>query len=127
MFALKAIIKHGASIMSEDQKSDLVREYLKMSGLDRLPADSAGTIRAEPAAKRQRLLTKERNAPPPGPSTPRRAPPAPAAFPFPFPFPIDSPTPSVSETIETPKKQKRKDKDKSKPERGESAYLFFVA
>ena len=52
VFALESIIKHGASIMSEDQKSDLVREYLKMSGLDRLPADSAGALGAEPTLKR---------------------------------------------------------------------------
>ena len=53
VFALESIIKHGASIMSEDQKSDLVREYLKMSGLDRLPANSAGALGADPASKRQ--------------------------------------------------------------------------
>ena len=117
VFALESIIKHGASIMSEDQKSDLVREYLKMSGLDRLPANSAGALGADPASKRQRLderavthmkevfqrtqkpskeerhkiaeifgITKNqvwawfwrnRDAPPPGPLTPSRAPPAP--------------------------------------------------
>ena len=50
-YALESIVKHGSSIMSEDQKADLVRDYVKMSGLDRLPADSAGAPGAEPASK----------------------------------------------------------------------------
>ena len=33
-YALESIVKHGASIMSEEQKVDLVRDYAKMSGLD---------------------------------------------------------------------------------------------
>ena len=75
--ALDAIVKHGSSIMSEEQKVDLVRDYVKMSGLDR------DTERAGPSSKRQRTSAEPRDAPPPQPSTPPKRPPAPAALPPP--------------------------------------------
>merc|ERR1711959_222302 len=42
--ALEAIVKHGASLMSEEQKVDLVRNYATMSGL-RQCATKAGPLR----------------------------------------------------------------------------------
>ena len=63
--------------MSEEQKVDLVRDYVKMSGLDR------DTERAGPSSKRQRTSAEERDASPPQPSTPPKRPPAPAALPPP--------------------------------------------
>merc|ERR1712010_363614 len=67
-YALESIVKHGSSIMSEEQKVDLVRDYAKMSGLDR------GAKKDAPALKRQRVLAEKRDASPPQPPTP----PAPA-------------------------------------------------
>ena len=67
-YALESIVKHGSSIMSEDQKVGLVRDYAEMSGLD-----------CKTASKRQR------------PSLPQPAtPPARAAIPP----PADAPTPA---------------------------------
>jgi len=66
--ALESIVKHGSSIMSEDQNVGLVRDYAEMSGLD-----------CKTASKRQR------------PSLPQPAtPPARAAIPP----PADAPTPA---------------------------------
>ena len=78
-FALESIVKHGSSIMSEEQKVGLVRDYVKMSGLDPATTEKAG-----PSSKRQRLSGEEGNASPPQPSTP---PPALAALPPPAPTP----------------------------------------
>ena len=50
-YALESIVKHASSLMSEEQKVDLVRHYVRMYGLERLPADSAGAPGAEPASK----------------------------------------------------------------------------
>ena len=50
-FALESIVKHGSSLMSEEQRVDLVRDYAKMSGLDR------SAERAGPSSKRQRIKT----------------------------------------------------------------------
>ena len=47
---------HGSSIMSEEQRVDLVRDYAKMSGLER------GAERAWPASKRQRIKAEPRDA-----------------------------------------------------------------
>jgi len=86
-YALESIVKHGSSIMSEEQKAGLVRDYVKMSGLDR-----GATVNDEPPSKKQRLALQERDAaPPPQPETPPRTPPAPAAVPS----PADAPTPST--------------------------------
>ena len=41
-FALDSIVKHGGDLLSEEQKVDLVRDYVKMTGLDRVPADNDG-------------------------------------------------------------------------------------
>jgi len=80
-YALESIVKHGSSIMSEEQKNDLVRDYLKVPGLDHLPpADPAvATVKVEPASKRQRPSPQERDAAPPQTATPPRTPPAAAA------------------------------------------------
>ena len=69
-YALESIVKHGSSIMSEEQKVDLVRDYVRMSGLD------CDVENDEPPSKRQRSSTEERDASPPQTSTP---PPAAAA------------------------------------------------
>ena len=58
-YALESIVKHGSSLMSEEQKVDLVRDYAKMSGLDGSAEKDA------PASKRQRPVAEERNAAPP--------------------------------------------------------------
>ena len=49
VYALESIVKHGSSIMSEEQKADLVRDYAKMSGLDGVAEN------VERASKRQRI------------------------------------------------------------------------
>ena len=69
-YALESIVKHGSSLMSEEQKVDLVRDYVRMSGLD------CDVENDEPPSKRQRSSTEERDASPPQTSTP---PPAAAA------------------------------------------------
>jgi len=66
-FALESIVKHGSSIMSEEQKVDLVRDYVKMSGLDGSAEKDA------PALKRQKTLAEELDASPPQPPTPPAA------------------------------------------------------
>ena len=76
-YALESIVKHGSSIMSEEQKADLVRDYARMSGLD------GGAERDERALKRQRPLSEERDAPPSQPPTPPAAVPPPADAPVP--------------------------------------------
>ena len=81
-YALESIVKHGSSIMSEEQKVDLVRDYAKMSGLDR------GAKKDAPALKRQRVLAEKRDASPPQPPKP---PAAAAAAVLP---PADAPTPA---------------------------------
>ena len=63
-FALESIVKHGSSLMSEEQKVGLVRDYAKMSGLDGSAENHAR------ASKRQRVATEERAASPPQPATP---------------------------------------------------------
>ena len=55
-FALEAIVQHGSSIMSEEQRVDLVRDYVKMAGLDR------GAEMAGPSSKRQRIKAEPRDA-----------------------------------------------------------------
>ena len=82
VLALESIVKHGSSIMSEEQKVDLVRDYAKMSGLDR------GAKKDAPALKRQRVLAEKRDASPPQPPKP---PAAAAAAVLP---PADAPTPA---------------------------------
>jgi len=79
-YALDSIVKHGSNIMSEEQKVDLVRDYAKMSGLDR------GAEKDERASKRQRPLPEERDAAPPQPQP--LTPPASAAVPPPADAPI---------------------------------------
>ena len=76
-YALESIIKHGSSIMSEEQKDDLVRDYVKMSGLDRDAKND------EPDPKRQRPSSEERSAAPPQTATPLATLPAPADAPTP--------------------------------------------
>ena len=61
-FALDAIVKHGSSLMSEEQRVDLVRDYARMSGLNR------GAEKDEPSSKRQRPSAEPRDASPPQPS-----------------------------------------------------------
>ena len=82
-YALESIVKHGSSLMSEEQRIDLVRDYAKMSGLDGSAEKDAR------ASKRQRTLSlsEERDASPPQPRTP----PAPAAA---VPSPADAPAPA---------------------------------
>ena len=63
-FALDAIVKHWSSLMSEEQRVDLVRDYVWMSGLDR----SAGMD--GPSSKRQRIKAEPRDASPPQTVTP---------------------------------------------------------
>ena len=97
VFALDAIVKHGSSLMSEEQRVDLVRDYAKMSGLD------GSAEKDEPASKRQRPGAEERNAVPPESSTPLRTPPAAPALPPPAdaptqPAPDRAPAPAASGT-----------------------------
>ena len=63
-FALESIVKHGSSLMSEEQRVDLVRDYIRMSGLNR------GAKNDEPASKRQRIKAEPRDASPPQTETP---------------------------------------------------------
>ena len=70
-FALESIVKHGSSIMSEEQKVDLVRDYARMSGLNR------GAEKDEPSSKRQRIQVKKRDASPSQIAAPPRTPPDP--------------------------------------------------
>ena len=65
-YALESIVKHGSSLMSEEQKVDLVRDYIRMSGLD-------CDVENEPHSKRQRTSAEERDASLPEPSTPAAA------------------------------------------------------
>ena len=89
--ALDAIVKQGSSIMSEEQKADLVRDYAKMSGLNR-----GATVKDEPSSKRQRSTAEERGAaPPPQPETPPRTHPAVV------PAPADAPTPAAADQVQT--------------------------
>ena len=90
-YALESIVKHGSSIMSVEQKVDLVRDYLKMSGLDR------GAEKPGPSSKRQRSGAEERNAVPPLPST---LPTAPAAVALPP--PADASTQSAPDRVPAP-------------------------
>ena len=48
VLALESIVELGSSILSEDKEVGLVRDYVKMSGLDRRAK------KGEPASKRQR-------------------------------------------------------------------------
>ena len=59
-YALESIVKHGSSLMSEEQKVDLVRDYIRMSGLDPATTEKAG-----PSSKRQRIKAEPRDASPP--------------------------------------------------------------
>ena len=61
-YALESIVKHGSSLMSEEQRVDLVRDYARMSGLNR------GAEKDEPSSKRQRPSAEPRDASPPQPS-----------------------------------------------------------
>ena len=63
-FALESIVKHGSSLMSEEQRVGLVRDYAKMSRLER------GAKYDEPASKRQRMKAEPRDASPPQTETP---------------------------------------------------------
>ena len=63
-YALESIVKHGSSLMSEEQKADLVRDYIRMSGLD------CGAENDERASKRQRVSAETRDVSPQQPSTP---------------------------------------------------------
>ena len=82
-YALELIVKHRSSLMSEEQKIGLVRDYVKMSGLD-----GGATVNDARASKRQRVSAeKKRGTSPPQPPTP----PAPAAA---VPPPADAPTPA---------------------------------
>ena len=87
-YALESIVKHGASIMSEEQKVDLVRDYAKMSGLD------GSAEKYARASKRQRVSAEKRDASPPQPPTPPRTSLAPAAAAVPP--PTDAPAPVVT-------------------------------
>ena len=80
-YALESIVKHGSSLMSEEQKADLVRDYIRMSGLD------CGAENDERASKRQRVSAETRDVSPQQPSTP----PAPPAA---VPSSADAPTPA---------------------------------
>ena len=98
-FALESIVKHGSSIMSEDQKVDLVRDYVKMSGL------AGGAEKDARASKRQRVSAEKRDAAPPQPSKPPRTPPAPAAA---VPPPADAPAPVVANQAVAPAPRRSK-------------------
>ena len=90
-FALEVTVKHGSSPMSEEQKVGLVRDYVKMFGLD------GSAEKDRPSSKRQRPGAEERNAAPSGPSTP---PPAPAAVALPP--PADAPTHAALDRVPAP-------------------------
>jgi len=90
-YALESIVKHGSSIMSEEQKVDLVRDYVRMSGLDCAAEKDAR------ASKRQRLSAEKRGASPPQLPTPPRTSPAPAVPP-----PADAPAPVVANQATAP-------------------------
>ena len=83
-YALESIVKHGSSLMSEEQKADLVRDYAKMSGLD-----GGATVNDARASKRQRVSAEDRDAAQPQPSKPPRTSPAAAVPP-----PADAPAPA---------------------------------
>jgi len=94
-FALESIVKHGSSIMSEEQKVGLVRDYAKMSGLDPSTTEKAG-----PSSKRQRIKAEQEDVAPQKPSTPPLAllPPADAparAAPDQVPAPTSRRTPAA--------------------------------
>ena len=59
VLALESIVEHGSSILSEDKKVGLVRDYVKMSGLDRRAK------KGEPASKRQRIQDEKWDEAPP--------------------------------------------------------------
>ena len=92
-FALESIVKHGSSIMSEEQKVGLVRDYAKKSGLNHLPAGA--TVQVEPPSKRQRLSSEERGAAPPQTVTPPRTPAAANQAPEPAPEAHRAPSPAA--------------------------------
>ena len=83
-YALESIVKHGSSLMSEEQKADLVRDYAKMSGLD-----GGATVNDARASKRQRVSAEDRDAAQPQPLKPPRTSPAAAVPP-----PADAPAPA---------------------------------
>ena len=81
-YALESIVKHGSSLMSEEQKVGLVRDYVKMSGLD--SGAKKDFVRTKSPSKRQRIQNeKGGEASPPQPATP------PA-----LPSPADAPAPA---------------------------------
>ena len=90
-FALEVTVKHGSSPMSEEQKVGLVRDYVKMFGLD------GSAEKDRPSSKRQRPGAEERNAVPPLPST---LPTAPAAVALPP--PADASTQSAPDRVPAP-------------------------
>jgi len=59
VLALESIVEHGSSILSEDKKVGLVRDYVKMSGLDRRAK------KGETASKRQRTQDEKGDEAPP--------------------------------------------------------------
>jgi len=91
-FALESIVKHGSSLMSEEQRVDLVRDYVRTSGLGR-----AATEQDEPASKKQRPSSSsdQRAASPPLPLTA----PGPAALPPPA---ADASAPAVANQLPAP-------------------------
>ena len=81
-YALESIVKHGSSLMSEEQKVGLVRDYVKMSGLD--SGAKKDFVRTKSPSKRQRIQNEKGvEASPPQPATP------PA-----LPSPADAPAPA---------------------------------
>ena len=72
-YALESIVKHGSSIMSEEQKVGLVRDYVKMSGLDPSTTEKAGpsSKRAHTALHRRPVRTSWRSRERGRPSAPR--------------------------------------------------------
>merc|ERR1711934_1170468 len=99
-YALESIVKHRSSLMSEEQKIGLVRDYAKMSGL------ACGAEQYARASKRQRVSAEKRDAAPPQPSEPLRTPPAPTAA---VPPPADAPASVVANqaTAPAPRRSKR--------------------
>ena len=91
-YALESIVKHGSSLMSEEQKADLVRDYAKMSGLD-----GGATVNDARASKRQRVSAEDRDAAQPQPSKPPRTSPAAAVPP-----PADAPAPAAANEAPAP-------------------------
>ena len=87
-YALESIVKHGSSIMSEEQKIDLVRDYAKVSGLD-----GGATVNDEHPSKRQRVSAEKSDASPPQPPTP--------------PAPADAPAPVVAKQARAPRRSNR--------------------